>query len=460
MSLSFDEHQRSVWPALVLLRMGREQVSPGPLLDRAHKWFRIHRLCSGRAVAPERLKKPAGMRDIADWVDSVWRILSTATCSQLVTERRSLVARIVNSGLADDEQTVVLTALDYLFRLCSARNVAQTAKGSVRVEIPSFRSPQMQAAYRRILKLAAIDLPIWLTGETGTELEWTARLIHRLRGLPEESLHIFNATCSEPDDPIPLARVVSEPALLRSECTLVVTNVDHASASVQGALYRRLVEELASPSAQRIILTTLPIEYLDLWESRFIPELVAFLAPARVEIPPLRHRREDLEGMISFYGAPFAQGEPLIRFQPETLHLLRSYHWPGNTSELEVVLAIVLRTRPTGPIRPKDLPANVRPDHRQADSLLTQLENVASQQTFRVLRTEGGRVRLAEFLRSRGDGKFGAADLQRLFDIGRETTKRLLKCLESYGLISGIKGAKDQRTTRYRCELCNRIASE
>jgi DNA-binding NtrC family response regulator len=181
-----------------------------------------------------------------------------------------------------------------------------------------------------------------------------------------------------------------------------------------------------------------------------IPDLIAFLSPTRIAVPPLRERVEDIEGLIHFFSMSRGVQDPVERLAPEALESLRHYHWPRNTEELEMTVAFILHKRPSGLIRPEDLPSTIGGQTDHYLKLLDLLEEILVDEGFRRVAALEGRLRLARFLTEHAGEPFRASEIQNLFAIGRETARRLLKTLESHGLIRGIKGATQRRTTRYR----------
>jgi DNA-binding NtrC family response regulator len=66
---------------------------------------------------------------------------------------------------------------------------------------------------------------------------------------------------------------------------------------------------------------------------RFRTDLFHRLSTVRVQLPPLRHHKEDLPALV----AAFLEGRE-IEVPPDTLALLNAYHWPGNVRELKNVV--------------------------------------------------------------------------------------------------------------------------
>jgi two-component system, NtrC family, response regulator AtoC len=72
-------------------------------------------------------------------------------------------------------------------------------------------------------------------------------------------------------------------------------------------------------------------------EGRLRADLYYRLNVLRVEVPPLRERREDIPLLAEHFLARYSRelGRHPPRLAPETLALLRTYAWPGNVRELQ-----------------------------------------------------------------------------------------------------------------------------
>ncbi len=88
-------------------------------------------------------------------------------------------------------------------------------------------------------------------------------------------------------------------------------------------------------------------------------EAVLGCLDAAVVLPPLRHRVEDLPGLVERVLAELAPGRR-VRLSPAAARLVARYPWPGNLTELREALAAALRRRPVGEIAAEDLPAACR----------------------------------------------------------------------------------------------------
>ncbi|WP_327242069.1 sigma-54-dependent Fis family transcriptional regulator [Streptomyces sp. NBC_01320] len=79
----------------------------------------------------------------------------------------------------------------------------------------------------------------------------------------------------------------------------------------------------------------------------------------RIELPPLRARRDELPSLIPELVGQL-RPDARLRFTPGALEALAAHPWPGNLHELREVLLHVLDHRSAGDITPRDLPPALR----------------------------------------------------------------------------------------------------
>ena len=96
-------------------------------------------------------------------------------------------------------------------------------------------------------------------------------------------------------------------------------------------------------------------------EGKFREDLFYRLNVITIDLPPLRHRKEDIPLLVDFFLRKYAQeNERILRgVTPEALRPLINHSWPGNVRELENVVerAVVLSSSPD--ITPDLLPDNI-----------------------------------------------------------------------------------------------------
>ncbi len=450
MSVLFDQDQLLLWPAFLILRQERPHESSQSLVQRFFHSLRGCRMGADDKIDTYRLKAPAPEEDAIVWLQSVWRRLESAKNCDLSKKRHSILAEILECVLSAEDQTGLVTALDYLFRLSSARRATQSDRGLAKITIPRTRCPSMQAAYRKLAGFAATDLPIWFAGEKGSEFDSMARLTHNLRGLPDSTLHVRNFDGELPGQNSFAASRLEDIFPGDPEITAFLQGVDKSPLEIQRVLYDRLLSDMRGAPSCRIIVSTGPWSLNDDPPKMILHDLFAFLAATRVCIPPLRHRIEDLPDLIDSFAGKFGDKHISERLNEDAARVLNEYHWPGNVDELSVVLSFVIKKRPAGIIRPEDFPETLPSSTHFEANFQQALEQIVEVQGFRAIRNLDGQKNLAEFLSDPGNELFSAADVQTVLRLGRETARRFLRSLEAAGLIEGIKGSGGIRTTRYR----------
>ena len=130
--------------------------------------------------------------------------------------------------------------------------------------------------------------------------------------------------------------------------TLFIEAVDELPAAAQ----RRLARVLRDGEARtahgamaircRVIASASPDLAADVRAGRFRHDLYRRLNADRIDVPPLRHRPEDLSAIIDALLRPTALGGPPSFTQP-ALTVLAALPWPENVDELSALLARVLR---------------------------------------------------------------------------------------------------------------------
>jgi DNA-binding NtrC family response regulator len=91
---------------------------------------------------------------------------------------------------------------------------------------------------------------------------------------------------------------------------------------------------------------------------RFRSDLYFRLSGVTVVVPPLRHRRDEIEGLARTFceDAAARAGRPAPALSPEALAALESYAWPGNIRELRNMIERATALCDGAVIEPDDLP--------------------------------------------------------------------------------------------------------
>jgi DNA-binding NtrC family response regulator len=93
----------------------------------------------------------------------------------------------------------------------------------------------------------------------------------------------------------------------------------------------------------------------------FREDLFYRLNVVRIEIAPLRERREDIPLLVNYFLKKIAQAQrqPPKSVSPEVVRSLESYHWPGNVRELENVVQRAIVMAKGEAILTGDLPPDI-----------------------------------------------------------------------------------------------------
>jgi diguanylate cyclase (GGDEF)-like protein len=237
---------------------------------------------------------------------------------------------------------------------------------------------------------AQIHANVLILGETGTETETVARLIHaqserhdrpfvvaHCGGVPPallESQLFGHARGSFPG----AFRDKSGLVELAADGTLFLHDLHELSLHTQGALLRFLqsqethrqgADRPATPNTVRLITAAgKGLEPLVV-ENRFLQDLFNRLNVVQIHVPPVRERAGDIQVLVEHYLADAAQRRnvPVPTLTADAAQLLLAYGWPGNVRELQKVAEHVVATILSGPVAAKDLPTElqaVEPRHR------------------------------------------------------------------------------------------------
>jgi transcriptional regulator with PAS, ATPase and Fis domain len=232
-------------------------------------------------------------------------------------------------------------------------------------------SAAMARALGKLRRLAPTPEPLLLTGETGTGKEVYARAIHRNSGrrgkfvglncaaIPAELVEseLFGYVRGAHSQATQAKRGLIEQA---EGGTLFLDEIGEMPRAIQAKLLRFLQEREVLPLGGteprpvnvRAIAATADLDG-DQDRPRLRSDLLMRLGAQPVELPPLRHRPEDLGALISHFLVPGKASFDNPAFLALCLH-----DWPGNVRELEKVVreAQILRAGEM-PIGLEQLPA-------------------------------------------------------------------------------------------------------
>ena len=199
------------------------------------------------------------------------------------------------------------------------------------------RTAAMQALYRLVAKVMNTDLPVLITGESGTGKSLIARAIHDFSD--RRSQPFVLASSSE------LAGVDGISTLLAKARggSLLIDEVADFDVDGQARLVRML--DIADAHSPRILATSQADLAQRVDEGQLRKDLFYRLGGVTIAVPPLRERVEDISLLADHF---LTRGEREIgttrRLSVEARNVLRVHPWPGNVRQLENVLKRLLVT--------------------------------------------------------------------------------------------------------------------
>ncbi len=258
-----------------------------------------------------------------------------------------------------------------------------------------FRSDAMRRILELTQSIARARTTVLITGESGTGKERIARAIHEAGDRKDAPFLVVN--CGAIPESLIEAElfghergaftgaVASRLGLFREANggTLLLDEVGELAPATQVKLLRvlqeRKVRSVGSatevPIDVRVLAATNRNVEDEVRSGRFRQDLYYRLNVIRVEVPPLRDRRDDVRSLAEHFLAQWAaeQNKDIRALSPDALRVLEGYAFPGNVRELENVMerAVALAKGPT--IGLGDLPPELAGAASQATPALVEL---------------------------------------------------------------------------------------
>ncbi len=232
-----------------------------------------------------------------------------------------------------------------------------------------LKSSAMQQVLEMIKDVAPTEVPILITGETGTGKELVARAIHSLSprvynpfvvlncGAQTETLlesELFGHEQGAFTGAVKTRRGRLEMA---DRGTLFLDEVGEIPLKMQIDLLRVLEErkflrvggsQTVESDFRLISATHRDLPQL-IQKERFRQDFFYRINVITIHIPPLRERPEDIELLAEYFLTRVARetGKEIEGFTPQARQILTSYTWPGNVRELKNVIerAVVINRR-------------------------------------------------------------------------------------------------------------------
>ena len=222
------------------------------------------------------------------------------------------------------------------------------------------QSPALNEVLQRVRRVAPTDMPVLITGETGTGKELLARAIHRKSR--RASRHFVAVNLAAVPDTLAAAELFGHERgaftgadrlrVGRFESadhgTLFLDEIGELRADQQVMLLRVLqdgqVERLGGGAPRRVDVRLIAATNRDLAadvrDGRFREDLFYRLSVFPVRLPPLRERPEDIPSLAEYFLERIASrlGRRFSGVEHASMHRLQEYRWPGNIRQLQNVI--------------------------------------------------------------------------------------------------------------------------
>ena len=239
------------------------------------------------------------------------------------------------------------------------------------------RSSEMQQVFRQIALVADSDLSVLITGETGTGKELVAAAIHRHSRRHEQAYiavapvtfsesvieselfgHVKGAFTGAAEDRKGLFELANEGTVLLDEIgdlplaaqVKLLRVIEQGEFTAVGDVRPRKCDVRVVAATNRDLRQAVE-------EGTFREDLLYRLAAVSIQVPPLRHRPEDIPLLCEFFLRRLGYPAPGSAMDRELVQQLEQRPWWGNVRELRNAVehaSVIARGRP---LNATDFPA-------------------------------------------------------------------------------------------------------
>ena len=280
-------------------------------------------------------------------------------------------------------------------------------------------SPQMQAAFALIRKVAGTNAPVLLLGESGTGKEMAAAAIHRRSARKDGPFVAINCNAI-PENLLESELFGHEKGAFTgahiqrkgmmetaSGGTLFLDEIGELPPAIQVKLLRFLQDQRLQRVGGRqevqidtrlVTATNADLKQL-IDKGKFREDLYFRLAVVTIRLLPLRERGEDIVFLAREFLQRYAaqNGRTKLVFAPDALRAMSHYSWPGNVRELQNRVKRAVIMAPGSRVTGKDL--ELEGDQDGASSSATTLraarEHVEREMVEQALKRNSGRITAA-----------------------------------------------------------------
>lgn len=251
------------------------------------------------------------------------------------------------------------------------------------------QSPAIQEAIVLARKVAATDVPVLLTGETGTGKEVFAQSIHQHSSRSDKAFVAINCSSFSRDllesemfghKAGAFTGALKETKGLFEEAdngTIFLDEIGEMAFDLQAKLLRiletgefiKIGDTKPLKVNVRVIAATNRDLEKEIADGHFREDLFYRLSVFQIHLPPLRERTGDIPLHIRAFVSALSSkmGKDIRTISPDYIRILKQYPWKGNVRELRNVVERSLIISEGDTLTPDTLPLNMQSPQTAAD---------------------------------------------------------------------------------------------
>jgi len=304
------------------------------------------------------------------------------SATYIVDRDKRRIPVVVSTSLLKDGENTVLGGVETFRDMSVVEELRRELDARYQVGDMVSRSPAMHRIFKILPQVAESDSSVLIQGETGTGKELLARALHDLG--PRRNKPFVAINCGALPDSLLESELFGYKAgaftnalkdkpghfALAEGGTILLDEIGDLTPAFQIRLLRVLQEKTFKPlggtrevnANVRVIAATNKDLAEQVEKGLFRQDLFYRINVVRLQLPPLRKRREDIAALVKHFIERFnrLQGRLVTGISQEALSLLMFHDYPGNIRELENIIEHALVLCSEGEIGVHCLPENVQ----------------------------------------------------------------------------------------------------
>jgi len=306
-------------------------------------------------------------------------------------ERRAIA---ISTALLKDINGKLIGGVETFRDMSTVEQLRKEIEGRYRCEDIISQSHKMQNLFTILPNIAESNTTVLIEGESGTGKELFARAIHNLSFRKDKPFIAVN--CGALPDTLLESELFGYKAgaftdakkdkpgrfALAQGGTILLDEIGDVSATVQVKLLRVLQDKTYEPvggvssvkaDVRIITATNKKLDQL-VQQGEFRDDLYYRVNVMRLELPPLRDRKEDIPLLVEHFISRFNRlhNKNICCVTNEVTAALLAYDYPGNVRELENIIEHGFVLCEGEIIEAKHLPASVRPSSKLDETKISE----------------------------------------------------------------------------------------